>query len=49
MVKWKNLYVEVGLDLCSNPRFTPLQFCRQDFSMAVMSKAVELRVLAFGA
>lgn len=26
MVKWKTLDVEVGLDLCSNPRFPPLQF-----------------------
>lgn len=49
MVKWKNLDVEVGLDLCSNLSFTPLQFCRRGFNMAAVSKAVELGVLAFGA
>lgn len=49
MVTWKTLDVEVGLDLCSNPRFPLLQFCRQGFNMAVVSKALELDVLAFGA
>lgn len=40
--------VEVGLDLCSNPRFPPLQFCRQGFNV-VVSKALEFDVLVFGA
>lgn len=48
MVTWKTLDVEVGLDLCSNPRFPPLQFCRQGFNV-VVSKALEFDVLAFGA
>lgn len=32
-----------------NLRFPPLQFCRQGFNVVVVSKTLELDVLAFGA
>lgn len=43
--KWlngENLDVEVGLDLCSNPRLTSLQLCRRVFNAVVVSKALGL-------